>query len=83
MSIVLKDVPEDLRVRLEHSASANRRTVDQEAVWRLERSFEVDSSLDSPRHQQWIDEALASGPAEPKTQADWDGLRKRVLKQRK
>lgn len=82
MSIVLKDVPEDLRVRLEHSASANRRTVDQEALSRLERSFEIDVS-ETPRHQRWIDEALAGGPAESKSQADWDALKKRVLKERK
>ena len=33
-------------------------------------------------HQQWIDEALASGPAEPKTQADWDALKEQVLTRR-
>src|ERR1035437_4362048 len=35
--------------------------------------------LSTELHQQWIDEALASGPAEPKTQADWDALKERVL----
>jgi len=32
--------------------------------------------------QGWIDEGLASGPAEPKTQADWNALTKRVLARR-
>ena len=31
-------------------------------------------------HQQWVDEGLASGPAEPKTKADWNALKDRVLK---
>jgi hypothetical protein len=30
-------------------------------------------------HQQWVDEGLASGPAEPKTEADWNALKDRVL----
>jgi hypothetical protein len=34
-------------------------------------------------HQQWVDEGLASGPAEPKTQADWDALKERVLRNRR
>lgn len=38
--------------------------------------------LSTELHQQWIDEALASGPAEPKTQADWDALKERVLSHR-
>ena len=31
-------------------------------------------------HQQWVDEGLASGPAEPKTEADWSALKDRVFK---
>jgi antitoxin (DNA-binding transcriptional repressor) of toxin-antitoxin stability system len=34
-------------------------------------------------HQQWIDEALASGPAEEKTEADWQALKRRALSKRK
>ena len=34
-------------------------------------------------HQRWVDEGLASGPAEPKTQADWDALKERVLSPRR
>ena len=30
-------------------------------------------------HQQWVDEGLSSGPAEPKTEADWKALKDRVL----
>jgi hypothetical protein len=31
-------------------------------------------------HQQWVNEGLASGPAEPKTEADWNALKDRVFK---
>jgi hypothetical protein len=82
MSIVLKDLPEALRVRLEQEASANSRTVDQEALVRLQRSFELDA-LNTARDQQWIDEALVTGSAHPKNQADWDALKTRVLQKRK
>ena len=77
MSIVLKDVPDDLRVQLEQEAAANFRTLDQEALARLQRSFDLE--LNTARDQQWIDEALASGPATPLTQAEMDGVRDRVL----
>jgi hypothetical protein len=77
MSIVLKDIPDDLRGQLEQEASANFRTLDQEALARLQRSFDLD--LNTARDQQWIDEALASGPATPLTQAEMDQVRDRVL----
>jgi hypothetical protein len=77
MSIVLKDIPDDLRGQLEQEAAANFRTLDQEALARLQRSFDLD--LNTSRDQQWIDEALASGPATPLTQAEMDQVRDRVL----
>ena len=81
MSIVLNDIPDDLRGQLEQEASANFRTLDQEALARLQRSFDLD--LNTARDQQWIDEALASGPATPLTQAEMDQVRDRVLGQNK
>jgi hypothetical protein len=81
MSIVLKDVPDDLRAQLEQEASANFRTLDQEALARLQRSFEME--MNTARDQRWIDEALASGPATPLTRAQMDEIRDRVLGQNK
>ena len=77
MSIVLKDIPDDLRGQLEQEASANFRTLDQEALARLQRSFDLD--LNTARDQQWVNEALASGPATPLTQAEMDQVRDRIL----
>jgi hypothetical protein len=76
-SIVLKDISDELRAQLEQEASANFRTLDQEALARLRRSFDLD--LNTARDQQWIDEALASGPATPLTQAEMDKVRDRIL----
>jgi hypothetical protein len=76
-SIMLKDISDDLRAQLEQEAAANFRTLDQEALARLQRSFDLD--LNTSRDQQWIDEALASGPATPLTQAEMDQVRDRVL----
>jgi plasmid stability protein len=81
MSIVLKDVPDDLRAQLEQEAAANFRSLDQEALARLQRSFEIE--MNTARDQQWIDEALASGPATPLTQAEMDEVRDRVLGRKK
>ena len=38
---------------------------------------------DSAVHQKWIDEALASGSAEAKTEADWRALKRRALSGRR
>ncbi len=48
-----------LRTRLEASANENFRTLDQEVLARLERSFEIEDALATRTHQQWVDEALA------------------------
>jgi hypothetical protein len=81
MSIVLKDIPDDLHAQLEQEAAANFRTLDQEALARLQRSFEMETN--TVRDQRWIDEALASGPATPLTQAEMDEVRDRVLGRKK
>ncbi len=81
MSMVLKDVPDDLRAQLEREAAANFRTLDEEALARLQRSFEME--MDTARDQRWIDEALASGPATPLTRGEMDEVRDRVLGRKK
>lgn len=58
-TLQVKVASESLRARLAASASENFRTVDQEALARLERSFEIDDALVTPSHQKWVDEALS------------------------
>ncbi|MGA3267063.1 MAG: hypothetical protein ABSE16_09595 [Verrucomicrobiota bacterium] len=48
-----------LKSRLAASAEKNNRSLNQEALERLERSFELEDALISNREQKWIDEALA------------------------
>jgi putative addiction module CopG family antidote len=62
------------------------RYVDQDEVVRAGlRVLEEVEQVPQPTalHQRWVDEGLASGPAEPKTQADWDALKERVLRNRR
>ncbi len=81
-SITLKDIPEDLRAQLENEAAANFRSVTQEALARLERTFEIDAALNTKRDQRWVDEALASGPESPLTEKEMDAIRDRILKRK-
>ena len=81
-SITLKNVPEDLRAQLENEAAANFRSVTQEALARLERTFQIDAALNTKRDQRWVDEALASGPESPLTEKEMDAIRDRILKRK-
>ena len=58
-TLQVKVASETLRARLAASASGNFRTVDQEALARLERSFESEDALASRTQQKWVYEALA------------------------
>jgi hypothetical protein len=78
-TITLKDIPEDLHAQLKNEASANLRSLNQEALWRLQQSFELDAAVQSRRDQKLIDKAIGSGPETPLTRADMDKVRDRVL----
>jgi len=82
-SITLKNLPADLHGQLRLEADANFRSLAQEALARLQRSFEIDAALRTKRDQRLVDEALASGPEEPLTRAKLDELRTRVLRPKK
>ena len=79
-SITIKDIPGDLHGQLKREAEANFRSLNQEVLARIERTFEIDAALNSRRDQKWIDEALASGPATPLTRRGMEAIRDRVLK---
>ena len=82
-SITLKGLPEELCAQLKLEAEANFRSMAQEAVARLQRSFEIDAALRTRRDQRLIDEALASGPEEPLTRAKLKKIRDGILRPRK
>jgi len=80
-NLTLKGIPEDLRAQLEQEAAANFRNLDQEIMARLQRTFEA-GAAQTRRDQRLIDEALASGPEAPLTEAEMDAVRDRVLKRK-
>ena len=82
-SITLKNLPADLHGQLKLEAEANYRSLAQEAVARLQRTFEIEAALKTGRDQRLIDEALASGPEEPLTRAKMDKIRNRILRAKK
>jgi hypothetical protein len=82
-SITLKDIPIELHAQLKNEASANFRSITQEALSRIERTFQIDAALTTKRDQRWIDEASASGSATPLTRKEMDAIRDRVLKGKK
>jgi hypothetical protein len=79
-SITLKDIPVDLHAQLKQEADANYRSLNQEAMYRIARTFEIDDVLTSKRDQRLVDEALASGPETTLTKKDMDEVFKKVLK---
>jgi len=79
-SITLKDLPADLHGQLRLEAEANFRSLAQEAVARLQRSFEIEAALKTRHDQRLIDEAVASGPEEPLTRAKMDKIRDKTLR---
>ncbi len=79
-SITIKDIPEELHGQLKREAEANFRSLNQEVLARVERTFEIDAALNTKRDQKWIEEALASGLATPLTEKEMDAIRDRVLK---
>jgi hypothetical protein len=82
-TITLKDIPEDLHAQLKQEAAANLRSLNQEALWRLQHSLEIESAATSKRDQRWVDEALGSGPSTPLTRSEMDKIRNRVLARNK
>ena len=58
-TIQVKGASDELRLRLESSAERNYRSLSQEALARLQFSFDIEDALLSQAHQKWIDEALA------------------------
>jgi len=78
-SITLKDIPVELHAQLKNEAAANFRSITQEAISRLERTFQIDAALTTRRDQKWIDEAIVSGPETPLTKKEMEAIHDRVL----
>jgi hypothetical protein len=81
-SITIKDIPPDLHGQLKREAEANFRSLNQEVLARVERTFEIDAVLNTKRDQKWIDEAIASGPATPLSESEMRAIRDKILKRK-
>ena len=81
-SITIKDIPQDLHGQLKREAEANFRSLNQEVLARIERTFEIDAALNTKRDQKWIDEAIASGPATPLKESEMEAIRNRILRRK-
>jgi hypothetical protein len=75
----LKNVPEPLRSKLESEAQRSFRGVDQEILFRLQRSFDADDTRMTALHAKWIYDALNSGEATPLTETELDAAFNRGL----
>jgi hypothetical protein len=80
-SITIKDIPNHLHEQLKREAEANFRSLNQEVLARVERTFEIDAVLNASRDQRWIDEALASGSTAPLTLKEMDAIYNQCLKE--
>ena len=67
----LKNIPQDLYEMTKKSAEANFRSLNQELLFRVQLSFDLEEKAVSALHQKWVQEALASGPAIPARPEDW------------
>ena len=80
-SIILKDLPADLHAQLKLEAGANFRSVAQEALARIQRSFDLDDRFSSQQVNRLISEAVKSGPETPLTRKDFDTARQKARSQ--
>jgi len=68
----LKNIPADIYQRAQAAAENNFRSLNQEIIFRLSRSFDAEEARVSALHARWVMEALESGSAKPFKISDLD-----------
>ena len=68
----LKNIPEDIYRHAQAAAERSFRSLNQEIIHRLNRSFDAEDARMSAIHAKWVMEALQSGPARPLKIQDMD-----------
>ena len=61
----LRNIPPDLYSRLQSAAAEHFRSLNQEILARVSRSFDLEDAKMSALHARWIHEALGSGDSTP------------------
>ena len=77
-SITLKDIPANLHAQLKTEAEANFRSVPQEALARIQRSFDLDDRFTTAQVNRLIEQAVQSGPETPLTRRAFDAARSKA-----
>ena len=75
----LKNIPADIYQRAQAAAERNFRSLNQEIIHRLNRSFDAEDARLTAVHAKWVIEALESGPARPLKRKDLDAAFERGL----
>ena len=75
----VKNIPEDLYHRLQAAAADDFRSINQEILSRLKRSFDAQDAKMTAVHARWVHDALASGEATPLRAEDLDAAFKRGI----
>ncbi len=68
----LKNIPEEIYQRVVTSSENAFRSLNQEIIFRLKRSFDAEDARLSAVHARWVAEALEAGPAVPLNMAALD-----------
>jgi hypothetical protein len=68
----LKNIPDDIYRRAQTAAETSFRSLNQEIIFRLSRSFDPEEVRVSAVHAKWVMEALESGLAKPLKAKDMD-----------
>jgi hypothetical protein len=59
----LKNIPADIYQRAQAAAESSFRSLNQEIIFRLSRSFDAEEARTTAIHAKWVMEAMESGPA--------------------
>ena len=68
----LKNIPEEIYQRAQTAAERSLRSLNQEIIFRLGKSFDAEDARVSALHAKWVMEALESGAAKPLKMTDLD-----------
>lgn len=76
----LKNIPEEIYQRAQTAAERSLRSLNQEIIFRLGKSFDAEDARVSALHAKWVMEALESGAAKPLKMTDLDAAFRRGTK---
>jgi plasmid stability protein len=77
-NITLRNIPEELRAQLEREAAAHFRSLSQEAMARLQRTFDLDDRSNGRVVDRLVQEAINSGPEETLTRERFDAAHRKA-----